>query len=45
MEDSDAIADRIEVHLEVGDVLLFVDSGTRGETRHNNSGERRVVIY
>lgn len=35
----------IEVTLEAGDALLFVDAIAHGATRRVNPGERRVVIY
>ena len=35
----------IEVHLQKGDALLFVDGITHGGSDRTNEGERRVVIY
>jgi hypothetical protein len=35
----------IEVHLQAGDALLFVDALMHGATERTNPGERRVVIY
>ncbi len=35
----------IEVHLNKGDVLLFVDAICHGSVARINEGERRVVIY
>jgi hypothetical protein len=35
----------VEVHLEAGDALLFVDALMHGATERTNPGERRVVIY
>jgi hypothetical protein len=35
----------IEVTLNAGDALLFVDAIAHGATRRTNPGERRVVIY
>lgn len=35
----------IEVHLNAGDALLFVDAVCHGATERTNPGERRVVIY
>jgi len=35
----------IEVNLEAGDALMFVDAIMHGATERTNPGERRVVIY
>lgn len=35
----------VEVHLNRGDALLFVDGITHGASSRTNPGERRVVIY
>ena len=35
----------IEVHLEAGDTLLFVDALCHGAVARTNSGERRILIY
>ena len=35
----------LEVHLNAGDSLLFVDAITHGATERTNPGERRAVIY
>jgi ectoine hydroxylase-related dioxygenase (phytanoyl-CoA dioxygenase family) len=35
----------VEVRLDAGDVLLFVDALMHGATERTNPGERRVVIY
>ena len=35
----------IEVHLNKGDALLFVDAIMHGASARTNPGERRVVIY
>lgn len=35
----------MEVHLNSGDVLLFVDGFSHGAAARTNPGERRVVIY
>ena len=35
----------MEVHLNKGDVLLFVDGLSHGAAARTNPGERRVVIY
>jgi hypothetical protein len=35
----------LEVHLEKGDALLFVDAIMHGASARTNPGERRVVIY
>ena len=41
----DAVDGAIEVHLEAGDALLFVDAISHGSSTRTNPGERRVVIY
>ncbi|MCC7263238.1 MAG: phytanoyl-CoA dioxygenase family protein [Candidatus Latescibacteria bacterium] len=38
-------AGAIEVHLQAGDALLFVDGISHGSARRRNPGERRVVVY
>lgn len=38
-------AGAIEVHLQAGDVLIFVDGISHGSARRRNLGERRVVVY
>lgn len=35
----------IEVHLQAGDALLFVDAISHGSARRVNPGERRIVVY
>ena len=35
----------VEVHMDAGDAVLFVDSCTHGSARRVNAGERRVVVY
>ncbi len=41
----DTLGGAVEVHLEQGDALLFVDSLAHGASSRTNPGERRVVIY
>lgn len=41
----DAIEGIVEVHLNRGDALLFVDGLTHGASSRVNPGERRAVIY
>ena len=41
----DALEGAVEVHLEKGDALLFVDGLMHGGGSRTNAGERRVVIY
>lgn len=38
------VAEAIEVHLDVGDALLFVDCMLHGSARRVNQGERRIFI-
>ena len=35
----------VEVHMEAGDALLFVDAICHGSVRRVNSGQRRIVVY
>ena len=41
----DTVEGLVEVHLNKGDALLFVDGITHGASERTNSGERRAVIY
>ncbi|MEM7129468.1 MAG: phytanoyl-CoA dioxygenase family protein [Chloroflexota bacterium] len=41
----DAIEGAVEVHMEPGDALLFVDAICHGSARRTNPGERRIVVY
>lgn len=41
----DQLEGGVEVHLEKGDALLFVDGIIHGGTSRTNPGERRVTIY
>lgn len=41
----DGLLGTIEVHLNAGDALLFVDAISHGSSSRTNPGERRVVIY
>ena len=41
----DSIEGAVEVHLNRGDALLFVDALSHGASTRTNPGERRVVIY
>ncbi|MBE0697185.1 MAG: phytanoyl-CoA dioxygenase family protein [Anaerolineaceae bacterium] len=41
----DTLDGAIEVHLQKGDALLFVDALAHGSSTRTNPGERRVVIY
>jgi ectoine hydroxylase-related dioxygenase (phytanoyl-CoA dioxygenase family) len=46
LERMDDVEEAIEVHLNKGDALLFVDGITHGgSSRTNTEGERRVMIY
>jgi hypothetical protein len=35
----------VEVHLEAGDAILFVDAISHGSAKRVNDGERRIVVY
>ncbi len=41
----DEVEGAIEVYLEAGDALLFVDCLAHGSARRVNEGERRILIY
>jgi hypothetical protein len=41
----DTVEGAMEVHLNRGDALLFVDALSHGASTRTNPGERRVVIY
>jgi ectoine hydroxylase-related dioxygenase (phytanoyl-CoA dioxygenase family) len=41
----DRLDGAIEVHLQAGDALLFVDGIMHGGSSRTNPGERRVLIY
>lgn len=44
-QDDEVVEGSIEVHLNAGDALLFVDALSHGATKRTNPGERRAVIY
>lgn len=44
-EDDEEVEGAVEVHLNAGDALLFVDAIAHGASRRINPGDRRVVIY
>lgn len=41
----DGVKEAIEIHMEKGDALLFVDAISHGSARRVNPGERRIVVY
>lgn len=41
----DDVEGAVEVHLNAGDALLFVDAIAHGSARRVNPGERRIVVY
>lgn len=41
----DEVAGAVEVHLEAGDALLFVDAISHGSAERKNPGQRRIVVY
>ena len=45
MSHMDTLEGAMEVHLQKGDALLFVDALAHGSATRTNPGERRVVIY
>ena len=42
---AEGIEGAIEVHMEAGDALLFVDCIAHGSAKRRNDGDRRVAIY
>jgi hypothetical protein len=41
----DKIRGAIEVHMEAGDAILFVDAIAHGSAERKNPGERRICVY
>ena len=41
----DGVAGAIEVHLNAGDVLIFVDALAHGSALRQSAGDRRIVVY
>jgi len=41
----DGIEGAIEVHMNAGDALLFVDAISHGSARRTNEGNRRIIVY
>lgn len=41
----DAVEGAVEVQMEAGDALLFVDSLSHGSAKRINEGQRRIVVY
>ena len=41
----DGVPEAIEVHLQAGDAILFVDAISHGSARRVNPGERRNLVY
>ncbi len=41
----DNVEGAIEVHLNAGDVILFVDAICHGSAARVNPGERRIAVY
>ena len=41
----DGITGAVEVHMEPGDALLFVDAIMHGSARRTNPGQRRMAVY
>ncbi|MEX0774980.1 MAG: phytanoyl-CoA dioxygenase family protein [Phycisphaeraceae bacterium] len=42
---ADSVAGAIEVHLDAGDALLFVDACCHGSAKRVNPGQRRIIVY
>ena len=41
----DGVTGAVEVHLEKGDALLFVDAISHGSAKRVNPGQRRIAVY
>ncbi len=41
----DGITGAVEVHLEAGDAILFVDAMMHGSSRRTRAGQRRITVY
>lgn len=41
----DGLEGAIEIHMQAGDALLFVDAIAHGSARRVNDGQRRIVVY
>ena len=41
----DGVAGAIEVHMQPGDALVFVDAIMHGSAERTNPGQRRIVVY
>lgn len=41
----DGVEGAIEVHLDAGDAILFVDAISHGSAKRVNEGERRIVVF
>ena len=41
----DGTVGAVEVHMEPGDALVFVDGISHGSAKRVNEGERRVIIF
>ena len=41
----DGIEEAIEVHLQAGDAVLFVDALSHGSAERKNPGERRIAVF
>ncbi|PCJ62554.1 MAG: hypothetical protein COA79_03315 [Planctomycetota bacterium] len=41
----DAVEGAIEVHMNAGDAILFVDAISHGSAKRTNEGERRILVF
>jgi len=41
----DGLEEAVEIHMQAGDALLFVDALAHGSARRVNEGQRRVAVY
>jgi hypothetical protein len=41
----DGIEGAVEIHLQAGDAILFVDAIMHGSARRVNEGQRRIIVY
>ena len=42
---ADGAIGAVEVHIQAGDAVLFVDALAHGSAERKNPGERRIIVY
>jgi ectoine hydroxylase-related dioxygenase (phytanoyl-CoA dioxygenase family) len=41
----DGIEGAVEIHMQAGDAILFVDALAHGSAKRVNPGQRRIIVY